>query len=690
MYSIKLDRMVIDVDFERGQVDSLKIDGKERLVSKLPLFKFRLRDEAGVATHLTAHDAAECRVYPDGAEYSAFGGDYSSTRVRVWLTEVGGELNWRISVTPADSTVFVEWVDFPMISLPKLVKNNDKGNGGVVLYPYNEGELISDYSERFEYREPEYPSMGIYCVFPNMVHSQMLSYLWDDAGLYIGLHDPKRGLKGIDLAENEGGLTLQLRLFTGVSFGEAYTTDYPIVWSAVSSKWEASAERYRVWFESTLPSGVRKVKDNSEIPEWYADSPLIITYPVRGKHDTDIMNPGKLYPYVNAIPVVKEIKDKTGSRILVVLMHWEGTAPWAPPYVWPPYGGEKVFNEFADALHNMGDMLGVYCSGFGYTVKSNLVDYNKYDEFEKRGLAAAMCHAPDGSLPYSLICTEQRVGYDICPASELGRELLWEGYKPLFESKVDYVQILDQNHGGGQYLCYSRDHGHPAAPGAWMTENMQNMLTSWQKAAPGKLFGCESSAAEPFIGNLLFSDNRYELNYATGRPVPLYAYLYHEYLRNFMGNQVCNPLDEDVSTLLYRLAYSFSIGDCMTLVINENADIMPYWGKVKFNRAPIDRELVFKLISNLNVFYKTKAKSYLYAGRMTDGASLEMDSVTYGWNGTNTRHSVLPALLASAWEGDDGTKVQIIVNPTDTDATCKLDGREVTVPALDAVMVSIK
>ena len=30
---------------------------------------------------------------------------------------------------------------------------------------------------------------------------------------------------------------------------------------------------------------------------------------------------------------------------------------------------------------------------------------------------------------------------------------------------VDYIQLLDQNHGGTPYFCYSRKHNHPPVPG---------------------------------------------------------------------------------------------------------------------------------------------------------------------------------------------------------------------------------
>ena len=124
-------------------------------------------------------------------------------------------------------------------------------------------------------------------------------------------------------------------------------------------------------------------RKNTDLPEWYTDNTLVVTYPVRGVHDMDRPEPNALFPYINALPHIDEIAGKTGMRPLALLMHWEGTAPWAPPYVWPPYGGVEAFNEFRDALHDRGHMLGVYCSGFGYTKRSNLIP--EYDNTEKIG-----------------------------------------------------------------------------------------------------------------------------------------------------------------------------------------------------------------------------------------------------------------------------------------------------------------
>lgn len=687
---LKSEKLTIEADFKSGVISSLVIGGEQRLADTAPLFGIRLRDREGNAVCVSAFDAKECRETENGAVYSGFNGIELTVRVSFEIAD--GDVEWRISAKPEDDEYFVEFVDFPMVTLPALEANNEIGNGGKILYPYNEGALISDINVRestwFRHCDAEYPSKGSYSVFPNMICSQMLAYLWSNAGLYIGAHDEGRGVKEIDYLKDENGVRLRFRLFCGVDFGEEFKTDYPIVFSATDGRWESAAEKYRDWFESHLPPRAVKISQNKGLPEWYSDLPLVVSYPVRGIHDMDEMKPNKLYPYTNALPLLNEMGTACDSRLLVLLMHWEGTAPWAPPYVWPPYGGTENFNAFMDELHKRGNMLGVYCSGFGYTIQSNLIaEYNNASEYGEKDLWRGMCVGPDGKVAISDICTGQRSGYDICPASEVGKEILAEAYKPLFESDIDYVQILDQNHGGGQYFCYSRDHGHAPSPGEWMTKKMQEMLSEWNGMAKNKLFGCESAASEPFIGNLLFSDNRFELNYMLGVPVPLYAYIYHEYVRNFMGNQVCCPFSTEEDTLRYRLAYSYCAGDCMTLVITPDGDIMTHWGTRDFVNHP-DKEKAFRMIGNLTRAYKNGLKKYLLDGRMLTAPTVECGEVIFHTDG-DKRSIGLPTVVSSAWQAQDGDRALILVNPDTEPMECVVDGKTYVVPPLDVISIDL-
>ena len=677
----------ISVDFEGGYVASLILFGKETAQGKAPLFTVGMRDDKGNLLAFTSFDAKSVDVNTceecANALYYGFDED-----IKVHVSVGGNALaEWRINIEN-NTDKLIEWVKFPDISLKPLKKN---GGDASILCTYNEGAICDDIDLRqrswFGHHEQEYPSLGSNWTFPNMVSSQFQCYLTDDYGLYTGIHDKDRAMKGISFFGADGNIVMQNKLYSGVNSGEDFVCDYPVVFEAFQGSWQKGADIYREWFTENLPSNVKKIKDNPDIPEWYKDNPLVVAYCVRGMHDMDEMSPNALFPYENALPYIDEIAEKTGSRILALLMHWEGTAPWAPPYVWPPYGGEEIFSSFADKLHDRNHLLGVYCSGFGYTIKSNLVDdYDDGGRYEKENLERAMCAAPDGSVPFSKICTGQRSGYDICPASPLGRQLLDEAYAPLFDSKVDYVQILDQNHGGGQYLCHSKKHGHPEAPGLWMTTNMRNLLDGWNEMGKGKLFGCESAAAEPFIGNLLFSDNRFELCWHFGQPVPVYQYIYHEYLRNFQGNQCSNVLRSE-DTMCARIAYSFAAGDCMTIVLLPDGRLMTNWSNHDFSNLP-DKEKTLSFVANLTKFYKEKVSDFLYDGKMTEALPFECGKIPVHLYYYENRESYLPEIYSTAWE-KSGRKVQIFVNHTDDDVTLNVCGKSVTVKALNAEMIEI-
>ena len=689
MFTRTRNQSSITVNFEDGFVQSIKLFGKEIVSGKTPIFSVGLRDEKGNLTVFTSFDAKNCNVETDGENANALYFGFEEN-IKVNISLCGTSLaEWHVKVEN-ETDLLVEWIKVPDISLKPLKKN---GGEASIVCTYNEGAICDDIELRqkswFGHREQEYPSFGSNWTFPNMVSSQFQCYMIDGFGLYTGIHDKDRAMKGISFFGNDGNIIMQNKLYSGVDFGEDFVCDYPIVFEAFEGTWHKGADIYREWFENNLPDNVKKIAENPDVPEWYKDSPLVVTYCVRGIHDMDEMKPNALFPYENAMPYIDEIAEKVDSRLLVLLMHWEGTAPWAPPYVWPPYGGEEMFNRFADMLHDKNHLFGVYCSGFGYTLKSNLVDdYDDGGRYESENLSVAMCAHPDGSVPLSKICTGQRSGYDICPASPLGRKMLDEAYEPLFTSKVDYVQILDQNHGGGQYLCHSKNHGHPAAPGKWMTENMRDLLDGWNAKAKGKLFGCESASAEPFIGNLMFSDNRFELNWHFGQPIPVYQYIYHEYLRNFQGNQCSNPLrtpGED--TMCARIAYSFAAGDCMTLVLTPDGRLMTNWSNHDFDHLP-DKERALRFVANLVKFYKEKAGDFLYNARMIEHMPFDCDSVPVHLYYYGNYESYLPAVYSSAWE-KNGKKVQIFVNHTESDVTLEVGTNKVVVKALDAEIVEM-
>lgn len=148
-------------------------------------------------------------------------------------------------------------------------------------------------------------------------------------------------------------------------------------------------------------------------------------------------------------------------------------------------------------------------------------------------------------------------------------------------SGCDYIQYFDQNLGGTSYFCYAKDHGHPPAPGKWQEEAMIKIFKKLLELDSVKdrkvLIGCEGAAAEPYMPYLSFNDLRFFINYSFGCPVPLYSYIYHEYVNNFMGNQclVTDVINTDKSplNLNQRIAYSFCAGDMLAVALSDGGQI---------------------------------------------------------------------------------------------------------------------
>ncbi len=647
---------------------SLTDQSRELLApQQAPLFTLGLRDRQGTLTCVTADQAGQ--VTPEYSRQQltlSYSGFLELPGISVRVTVTGGrEIRWNIQVKNRTDHV-LEYADFPSVTFAGALKEN--GGDASILWPYNEGVLIQDSRQKPQMTEPEYPSQGNYAMFPYMVFAQFSLYLYAGRGICMALQDPDRGPKGIDFCCRDDAAQFRTRLYTGADFGADVDIPFDILWTGFEGDWHDGAGLYRSWFEEHLPPGLMPLGQREDLPRWYReDMPIVITYPVRGIHDMDRMTPNKLFPYVNVLPTVDRIARETGSTILVLLMHWEGTAPWAPPYVWPPYGGEAEFRALMDKLHSQGHLLGVYCSGSGYTKISNLIrEYDMTEIIRDQNLQEAFCAGPDQQVMLSRICTAQRSGYDICLGNDRGYQLMNEALEPLLKSGVDYIQAMDQNHGGSMYFCYSRDHGHPPVPGTWMTDAASRMFAQWRSLGKTTLLGCESAAAEPYLPVLSISDNRYELNYLYGRPVPLYAFLYHKYLHNFMGNQVCCPIEDTTLGLIYRIAYSFLAGDLITLVINEDAEAVFHWGMRDFSNHA-DQSRVLSFVAQLQGWHRIFPDLFRQ-GEMVKPldytcAEMEIQLKEAPWRYREK------AILSTAWRSGS-QMVQLLVNYTEQPQRC--------------------
>lgn len=644
-----------------GALAGLEFNGQNVLVPAGELFLLQFLDKSGDALQCCSSDFKSIVWNENSIEYTG-NNKISGLLTKVTIREENGFYYFKFKVENIPDNLVLEWLDGVCPNF----------TGGTMLWPNCEGVEITDfmarenspYSNCHPIRFPR-RGTGMGCFYPGEAQMQFLARYHDGVGIYFAAHDSTNTTKAVEyVPQADGSVRLSLQTFTDSDFGVSYESTFEYVLGGFAGGWMEACEIYRNWVDSLeLP------KPERALPCWIDDSPVTLIYPVRGDgDDKGSMAANQYFPYNNAMPLVRDLAQKFDSRVMALLMHWEGTAPWAPPYVWPPLGGEKIFSEFKNSLHKEGHLLGVYCSGTAWTQRSCITSYSCEDKFENENLIRYMMRGPKGEIEATICNGEQsqRLGYDLCLAEEWSRQTVMAEIRKIAKSGVDYAQYFDQNLGGQSNFCYSGEHDHPPVPGRWQVDTMRRLLEDIDAmlAADNSrmVLGCEAAAAMPYLDILQFSDARPANGYGKGMPVPAYAFVFHDRVNSFMGNQCGIGYFLDLETcpenLLYRTAYSFNAGDMLSVVLKDNGRV--HWGWVlKWDFPEPDQASIITLIRNLNATRK-KYLPFLQYGRMQK-PKIKVIAPEYELALQCSRKKV-NGIFHSRWQSPDNQTIEVVTN----------------------------
>ncbi|MBR4651994.1 MAG: hypothetical protein IKO72_01415 [Kiritimatiellae bacterium] len=650
-----------------GAVESLAArDGAQRVVPAAEAFTLQLLDGKGEPSLFKSSDFS----------FSHEGGRLAwrhanGLAVQMEVTASDGEFRFRPSIAGIPAGMLLEWFDGPQVCISP---------DNALFWPEWDGIEVTKFAHR--YRPAGYRarfSGNSPSLYPGLAQMQFMAAYRDGHGVYFSAVDGRHTPKAVDWEEVDARtVRLTLQTFCGdLDVDGAWRPQFHYSLRPYMGGWMEACEIYRDWVR-TLPDFAKRPKR----PKWMYDSPVNLIYPVRGdgRDCGRGMKPNRLFPYMNAMPAVEKYGKLLDSRIMALLMHWEGTAPWAPPYVWPPYGGEEALARFRDALHARGDLLGVYCSGTAWTQISSIVPrYSLEQRFEDEHLGRHMMRGPKGEITAN-ICNghdAQKLGYDMCLAEDwcIG-EIVAEAEK-LSRFGIDYSQFFDQNMGGGWLLCYAKHHRHPPIPGAWAVDAMlalQRRLVGSGKTG-GMVFGCEQTAATPYVPNLPYSDVRPMPGLMFyGRPVPGSAFVFHEWMCNFTGNMCGMTKRMDA---FWRWTSGFHNGDMFSLVLNDRGEAVCGWPSLWDEPFP-ERERLVQLIGRLNAIRK-KHPSFLLEGRMIRPfVKCESRPAKVEFEGWRSGTVATVEVLTSFWENAKGERIGFASNWRSDSSDLKIthkDGR---------------
>ena len=435
------------IDPKKGHLTSFK-NGREFIVPdpKWDLFVLQFRNAVGAPFLIHSSQASEFDTHHEEKQemtrytlhfkrlaQKAFYDRDINTTVTIDCPHDSGMTYWKIDVD-FESVPFLEqleFIEFPCVTIPDEFT---AGGGDMQLFwPFSEGCLIDDPGLRnafSPYRPVDYPSGGWYGQYPGPVQMQYMSLQSPKGGLYIGAHDKKHTPKEIEYTKVKNGVRLIYKVFTGAAKG-SYHMDYPMIIGGFDGDWYDAARIYRDFATSDEVILSPKLKDNPKMVDWIKESPVVSTYAVRGEgHHAGPTQPNKLFPFKNVLPHLARYQKEFGTNIINILMQYEGTAPWSPPYVWPPMGGEKAFKEYVDTLHAQGNIAGLYCSGTAWTQFSSTGDgeYDRRDTYKKLKLNEDICIGPRGE-EWARVCNDDalRWGYDLCSSREKNRRIVGFG-----------------------------------------------------------------------------------------------------------------------------------------------------------------------------------------------------------------------------------------------------------------------
>jgi ACS family hexuronate transporter-like MFS transporter len=513
------------------------------------LFRLTVAGADGKVRDLTAADASEwAPTVVAGAKgqelvlrYRGLGREDLDVECRVRLDREDGMSYWKIAVANRSSQS-LRSVVYPVLSA--VDRLGEEWRDDRLLAP---GQWSAGHVRHSQGPPQPFPGGGK-SLHPGPAPVQFLAYYDSTAGLYIATRDSVGHPKRLGFTNGAEGLDLSVQHEIWKSAGQTWALPYEVVLGAFHGDWYAAADIYKKW-ATGQPWCARKLTERSDIPAWFREGrPFVRFLPRAGEYTgagrppraPDLFRSRPPLPAPGLMPrapaLFADIGRALGAPFVVVEYGWEKQAMWINPDVFPPYGGDELFRRQNDALRRAGNVLCAYISGTHWAVaKVGRTDWDGQPDFERRGLAAA------ATGPDQKPIVDQRpwaANVRLCIGSPLTRETMLGLVSGLAGRGVGFVQY-DQNVGGQAYECHNSAHPHPPGYGEWMAQATHEFLRAARRAgrtADRDFVLTIEQPGEHFIQDLDGFNDRPYASTKFGESVPVFQYLYHEYILSFGGD----------------------------------------------------------------------------------------------------------------------------------------------------------
>jgi hypothetical protein len=678
---LKNSNHMLEFSKSTGQLLSFEADGQQ-FVSAAPddpVFVIQYLDDTDEFQQMDSTKSKDIHVHLDGSDtrkgyiltavFKGVGGlDLDATfTVRQSANDLSSR--WSIAILNR-AGIRITDVQFPFV----VVRYNLGGGAGSeqLLIPSVAGRLVRspqpqdlepDSSHAWQFR----PENGDASHYPGMPFAQFLAYWNDRAGIFINCEDPSGAIKLIKPLHHKRGMRLGVAHVGDWPTRGKRQLEYDVILRSFKGDWYDAAEIYRDW--TLQQHWARKpLHQRTDVPQWLLDSPPHIIVRIQGQLDLGPADPNlEFLPYRKVVPLLEGVSQSVKSPVVPVIMSWERPGPWIYPDCFPPAGGEETLREFTRMAREQGWHIGTFCNGTRWVVGHFWSGYDGRKYFREHDGARMVCRTHSQQMWPEGWDQSWRPSYPACMAVAGTREIALKFMRTLIDYGLDWIQFFDQNVGAATFPCYSKQHGHAAMPGKWMTGGMRGMLDSFHEVAAELrrksnrelVLSVEQAPNEFFMPHFQICDIRVVPPGHPGPPgsggalrefVPLYHFLYHEFIL-MQGGFGFGP---EPYHLPIRNAYNLVIGQIPGAVLTGEGKLLnqdtnnwaPWQPQVGSNEDALE------VLRTATALRRGRARDFLVFGRMLRPSSANGIKIVK-WDHGSEIHEI-PAVFHSAWQSPRG------------------------------------
>ncbi len=597
--------------------------------------------------------------------------------VRCTVKLFSREMRWNISIE--NGTRFaVKEIEYPFLLFKPYLGSNAQSErilvpkmdgillGNPEMYPWADGQGMI--SERYWY-----PGEGKQK--PNNLAVQMTAYYDDQEGVMIYAADtcgyPKKmgpvycKPEFIDLSP------VHLRPETA---GMNFDLEYMVITRFFNGDWKSAAEIYKE-FARTAPWCGKTIPEREDIPDWIKKGAFFLSFRLRYQK--------KGAGYLEYVPeYIEKWKKILNIPIVAMMCGWEKIGEWAGPDYFPPFGGEKRFQNMCQKLKADGNIPFTFgLSGLKLLIRRHrtktkdqpqlALDYDGRELFEQKYREASALDINGVPIVDSNIDEWDGVHAYACPATEQAKEQICGASVQMLKKYGVIMQQADQILGGGTSECYNSEHGHLPGRGIWQVESLKRIYDETRRTAKeiSKDFALSQEwISEPFIQHLdIYHCRNYDKPQGGLESVPLFSYLYHEYIPCYAGDWTSLLPDND--TGVYFHGWNFVCGN---LPAGSPLNML----EEMENHEPEEADpAILEMACNTCAALKSAA-DYLIYGEMLPTDELPVPRMNIWIRGLDfgfeRKIISVPCVLCMFWKNPEGRTACALANVSDETKTAEI------------------